>query len=89
MWTYRQARRLPLLSVLKCNLVTGKGCVLPPKGPGHFYPYWTLAKVGGTCVWEFGNMPNGATFGRDKQYGKVGPGTIGAFAGPIRRNPSC
>jgi hypothetical protein len=73
----------------KCNLVTGKGCVLPPKGPGHFYPYFTQAKVGGRCVWEFGNMPNGAAFGKDKQYGKVGPGTMGAFAGPVRRNPSC
>jgi hypothetical protein len=73
----------------KCNQLTGKGCVLPPKGPGHFYPYWTLAKVGGHCVWEFGNMHNGNTFGRDRQYGKVGPGTAGAFAGRIRANPSC
>jgi hypothetical protein len=71
-----------------CNLVTGTGCVLPPKGPGHFYPYWTLAKVGGTCVWEFGNMSNGNRFRRDAQYGKVGPGTLGAFAGPIRPNPA-
>jgi hypothetical protein len=73
----------------KCNLVTGKGCILPPKGPGHFYPFFTLAKVSGKCVWEFGNMHNGATFGGDRQYGKVGPGTIGAFAAPIRRNPAC
>ena len=56
-----------------CNLITGKGCVLPPKGPGHFYPYFTLAKVSGKCVWEFGNMPNGRSFGGDAQYGKVGP----------------
>ena len=27
--------------------------------------------------------------GRDKQYGKVGPGTMGAFAGPVRPQPSC
>jgi hypothetical protein len=72
-----------------CNLVTGTGCVLPPKGPGHFFPYFTQAKVAGTCVWEFGNMPNGNTFGKDKQYGKVGPHTMGAFAGAVRRNPSC
>jgi hypothetical protein len=72
-----------------CNLATGQGCVMPPKGPGHFYPYFTLAKVGGTCVWEFGNMRNGATFGGDKQYGKVGPGTIGAFVGKLRTNPVC
>jgi hypothetical protein len=72
-----------------CNLVTGSGCVLPPKGPGHFYPYWTQARVGGACVWEFGNMRNGNRFGADAQYGRVGPGTVGAFAGPVRRNPSC
>jgi hypothetical protein len=73
----------------KCNLTTGKGCVMPPKGPGHFYPFFTLAKVSGKCVWEFGNMHNGATFGGDGQYGKVGPGTIGAFVGALRRNPAC
>jgi hypothetical protein len=72
-----------------CDPVTGTGCVLPPKGPGHFYPYWTLARVGGRCVWEFGNMGNGRNFGRDRQYGKVGRGTIGAFAGPVRRSPRC
>ncbi len=72
-----------------CNPITGAGCVLPPKGPGNFYPYWTQAMVGGRCVWEFGNMRNGNTFGGDAQYGSVGPGTLGAFAGPIRRNPNC
>jgi hypothetical protein len=72
-----------------CNLFTGQGCVLPPKGPGHFFPFFTLAKVSGRCVWEFGNMNNGRSFGGVKQYGKVGPGTIGAFAGPIRPQPSC
>ena len=34
-------------------------------------------------------MPNGNKFGGPKQYGKVGPATMGAFAGPVRRNPSC
>ncbi len=72
-----------------CNLTTGSGCVLPPKGPGHFYPYFTQARVGGQCVWEFGNMRNGNAFGGDAQYGKVGPGTIGAFASRIRANPHC
>ncbi len=72
-----------------CNLFTGVGCVMPPKGPGHFYPFWTQAKVGGSCVWEFGNMKNGNTFGGSKQYGKVGPGTIGAFVGNILPNPNC
>ena len=72
-----------------CDLNSGAGCVLPPKGPGNFYPYWTQARVGYSCVWEFGNMRNGNTFGGDAQYGSVGPNTIGAFAGPIRPNPSC
>ena len=72
-----------------CNLNTGSGCVLPPKGPGHFYPYFTQARVGGSCVWEYGNMRNGNTFGEDAQYGSVGPGTLGAFVGPVMRNPNC
>jgi hypothetical protein len=72
-----------------CNLVSGKGCVLPPKGPGHFFPFFTLAKAGGNCVWEFGNMHNGRSFGGVRQYGRVGPGTIGAFAGRVRPRPSC
>ena len=73
----------------RCDPRTGTGCVLPPKGPGHFYPYWTQARVGGACVWEFGNMRNGNRFGGDSQYGRVGSGTAGAFTGPVRRNPSC
>jgi hypothetical protein len=72
-----------------CNTVTGAGCVLPPKGPGHFYPFWTQAKVGGSCVWEFGNMRNGNTFGQDAQYGSVTPDSMGAFVGPVRPNPNC
>ena len=34
-------------------------------------------------------MTNGRSCGGVKQYGKVGPGTIGAFAGPTRPQPSC
>lgn len=71
-----------------CDETSGSGCVLPPAGPGNFYPFWTLARAGGQCVWEFGNMTNGRTFGKLKQYGTVTPDTIGAFAGPIRRNPT-
>ena len=72
-----------------CDQVTGAGCVLPPQGPGNFFPYFTQARVGGQCVWEFGNMRNGNTFGGVAQYGSVGPGTLGAFAGPVLRNPNC
>jgi len=72
-----------------CDLFSGSGCVVPPKGPGHFYPYFTQAKVRGSCVWEFGNMTNGNRFGGDKQYGKVGPGSVGAFVSNIMANPNC
>jgi hypothetical protein len=72
-----------------CDTTTGTGCVLPPKGPGNFYPYFTQARVGDSCVWEFGNMRNGNNFGGDAQYGSVGPTTLGAFAGPILPNPDC
>ena len=34
-------------------------------------------------------MRNGDAFGGDSQYGQVGRGTIGAFAGRIRANPAC
>jgi hypothetical protein len=71
-----------------CDSVSGKGCVLPPTGPGHFFPYWTLARVGGSCEWEFGNMTNGNAFGADKQYGRVDPNSLGAFQGPVQTNPS-
>jgi hypothetical protein len=55
----------------RCNPGKLARCVVPPpQAPGHFYPYWTQARVGGACVWEFGQMPNGNTFGGDKQYGK-------------------
>jgi hypothetical protein len=72
-----------------CDTTTGQNCVLPPVGPGNFYPYFTQARVGGFCVWEFGNMRNGNAFGGDAQYGSVTPATIGAFAGPVRPNPNC
>jgi hypothetical protein len=73
-----------------CNTVTGAGCALPPPGaPGDFYPYWTLADLHGTCMWEFGNMRNGRAFGGDAQYGAVTPTSIGAFTGSIRNNPVC
>ena len=72
-----------------CNLTTGAGCAMPPVGPGNFYPYWTLARVSGSCVWEFGNMRNGNTFGRESQYGQVAPRTLGAFVSRIRSVPSC
>jgi len=59
----------PATEINTCAPDTPQGCAVPPPGaPGHFYPYYTLAKVGGQCVWEFGNMTNGNRFGGDQQY---------------------
>jgi hypothetical protein len=38
---------------------------------------------------QFANMTNGATFGGDLQKTKAGPGTINAFAGPMRTDSTC
>ena len=69
---------------------TGHGCAVPPPGgPGHFYPYWTQARVGGLCVWEFGQMPNGRSFGGTAQYGGPSAYFFGNLEGPIMANPTC
>jgi hypothetical protein len=69
---------------------SGQGCAVPPPGaPGNFYPYWTLAKVAGQCVWEFGQMTNGRTFGGTSQYGGPSPVFVGNLHGPIMPNPGC
>jgi hypothetical protein len=70
---------------------TGKGCAVPaPGSPGHFYPWWTLAKIDGRCVWEFGQMTNGKTFGRTAQYGKPAlDWFFGNLEGPITRFNGC
>jgi hypothetical protein len=62
------------LSELTCS-GAGPGCAVPPPAaPGAFYPYWTRSSA---CTWEFGNMPNGATFGKQAQYGTNGFATLG------------
>jgi hypothetical protein len=65
--------------------------VLPPsQAPGKFYPYWTLAKVNGTCTWEFGQMTNGKSFGGVKQYGTFTTALgLAEFASKIIPNPHC
>jgi hypothetical protein len=73
------------LSEASCHFPDPSGCkVPPPAAPGKFYPYWTLTK---SCVWEFGNVTNGNTFGKQSQYGsiirKVG---YPQLFGPIRSN---
>jgi len=69
---------------------SGQGCAVPPPGaPGNFYPYWTQAMVGGHCVWEFGQMTNGNTFGADAQYNGPTARFFGTLASPIMTNPNC
>jgi len=60
----------PASEITTCAPDTPQGCTVPPvNAPGKFYPFWTQAKVAGQCVWEFGNMSNGNSFGRFSQYG--------------------
>ena len=59
------------------------------EAPGKFYPWWTQAKVNGECVWEFGQMRNGNTFGRTSQYGGPSAYFFGNLEGPIRANQNC
>jgi hypothetical protein len=75
----------------ECNPAHPVGCVVPPaQAPGKFYPYWTQARVNHACVWEFGQMRNGNTFGGDQQYGTFTTALgLGELAGPIMRNPNC
>ena len=73
-----------------CDLNSGAGLRAPAaRVPGTSSRTSPRPGSAALCVWEFGNMRNGNTFGGDAQYGSVGPGTLGAFAGPIRRNPNC
>ncbi len=69
---------------------TGVGCAVPPSvAPGNFYPFWTQARVHGQCVWEFGQMRNGNTFGGTHQYGQPSAYFFGNLEGPMRHNPTC
>jgi hypothetical protein len=84
----------PASEFLTCQPGSESGCTVPPPGaPGNFYPYWTQAMVGGQCVWEFGNMTNGTTFGKDHQYAHlVAHGFFkGQFdlASRVLVNPNC
>jgi hypothetical protein len=73
-----------------CGPAALSGCAAPPPGaPGSFYPYWTQAKVGGTCVWEFGQMQNGSAFGGAAQYDGPSAYFFGTLSSPVLPNPNC
>jgi hypothetical protein len=90
------------LSEASCpgNTVGGSGsgkCVVPPPGPGQFYPYWTrvtkTTAKGPVCTWEFGNVSSvpgarSTTYGKFRQYGTVQTAKYGypQFIGPTRSN---
>jgi hypothetical protein len=73
-----------------CSPSSLSGCAVPaPGAPGAFYPYWTQASVSGDCVWEFGQMPNGNTFGGAAQYDGPSPYFFGTLSSPPITNPTC
>jgi hypothetical protein len=73
-----------------CGPAALSGCAVPPPGgPGNFYPYWTQARVGGTCVWEFGQMQNGNAFGGVAQYDGPSAYFFGTLSWPVLPNPNC
>jgi hypothetical protein len=98
--TTANGTRYPQMQFLTDNAATNSLCnppdqtaacvVPPPQAPGQFYPYWTQAAVEGACVWEFGQMTNGNTFGGDEQYGTFTTALgLAEDAGPIIRNRQC
>jgi hypothetical protein len=79
----------------ECTASVLANCVVPPpQAPGKFYPYWTFARFGPACAWEFGQMTNGDTFGGDQEYGK--PTVLSQIINlgimdesPVMPNPGC
>jgi hypothetical protein len=70
-----------------CSPTTLANCtVTGPNFPGAFYPYFTQASVGGNCEWEFGQMPNGNTFGGAAQYGSPTARFFGTLASDVIDN---
>ncbi len=60
-----------------CDRSTGAGCTLIPitddGTPAAFYPYFSIAIQGDTCVWQEGaHIPGSITdFGKNAQYGNL------------------
>ena len=72
-----------------CSPAARANCtVTGPNFPGAFYPYFTQASIGGTCVWEFGQMTNGNSFGGAGQYGASSSYFFGTDASDVLTNPT-
>ena len=66
-----------------CDRFTGVGCTLIPTTddlgpsgapmPAAFYPFFSIIKVGGQCLWQLGNHIPGSLndFGQNAQYGSL------------------
>ncbi len=76
---------LPRIEFNTCDRSSGNGCTLIPATddctttapitcqPAQFYPFFSIRKVGGTCVWQLGNHIPGSRndFGQNQQYGTL------------------
>ena len=81
-----------------CDRFTGLGCTLIPSTddpsgtggfmPAAFYPFFSITKVGGQCVWQLGSHIPGSIndFGQNAQYGTLLNSTYtGAGGAPTTR----
>lgn len=74
---------LPRIENAPCDRFTGSGCTLIPTtddlgasgqpAPALFYPFFSITKVGHSCMWQLGNHIPGSTndFGQNAQYGTL------------------
>jgi hypothetical protein len=70
-----------------CNIFSGVGCALLPTTdigtPANFYPFYSIRKINGQCVWQLGNHIPGSSndFRQNSQYGSLVQSTFTAFGG--------
>ena len=87
---------LPAIEATTCNRTSGVGCTLIPStddcnpttgacAPAAFYPFYSITKVGGKCVWQLGNHIPGDKndFGQNAEYGTLLSQTILAFGSGV------
>jgi hypothetical protein len=72
------------------NTTDTSDCIVPPAGPGNFYPFWSTKGNGPDCSILFGNVTKGPgvkSYGKDAQYGTDGRDIYGydEFVGPVTK----